>query len=449
MVHDASFSPDSQHIVTASSDGHVRVWPIPVREPLALHRAGGVVVEEFSADGRRVLAREGIGNAVVWTPGDAREPLVVKHTLADRPPALSRDGLHVLTVTGTTVTVTPVAGNATARRLTHEHEVHEAVFDGAGTRVLTVSEKARVWPLAGGGPTVLEHPPRVQQAVFHPDGRLLTVGAAGTMRLWTSDGTSSEEVARLDDGQNDSFKTVVLDGAGDRVLTVPYRGVARVWDVARPHLSQQLGSASVDSAQFSPDGRCVLGIVYDSREARLWCEGAAAVVLPFRDVRQATFRLDGASIAVLHAGGASLWSPTAANEVVPIRVAGMADGVEFSRDGQWLLVTARLAEESNSVVGGTTVHVFRASDLFAVAVLPHREPIGSVSISPDGTRIATGEGSSARVWSLDWPDLRSLLSSATASCLIATDRVEFLGETQAAARAAWLQCERQNGRSTR
>jgi hypothetical protein len=52
----------------------------------------------------------------------------------------------------------------------------------------------------------------------------------------------------------------------------------------------------------------------------------------------------------------------------------------------------------------------------------------------------------ARVWLLEWDDLVAGVRAATTACLAPRQRVRYLREADAEARAAWEACERRHGR---
>jgi hypothetical protein len=66
--------------------------------------------------------------------------------------------------------------------------------------------------------------------------------------------------------------------------------------------------------------------------------------------------------------------------------------------------------------------------------------------SPDGERIATVSGNTARVWRVDGAPLRAAIQAATRLCLDPEFRERFLGETPQEARRMYEACERAYGR---
>ena len=75
-VISASFSPDGQRIVTASSDKTARVWDLK-GTPIAVltgHQSG-VISASFSPDGQRIVTASSDGTARVWRVGGLDELL--------------------------------------------------------------------------------------------------------------------------------------------------------------------------------------------------------------------------------------------------------------------------------------------------------------------------------------------------------------------------------------
>ncbi len=81
-VQAAAFSPDGKRVVTAGSDGNVRVWDAATGAELLTLRgpAGGAAEVGFGPDGRRIVATAGGGTARVWDT----------HPAADAPPPARR-----------------------------------------------------------------------------------------------------------------------------------------------------------------------------------------------------------------------------------------------------------------------------------------------------------------------------------------------------------------------
>ena len=150
-ITDASFSPDSSLVATASNANEARVWDtatgVAVSPPLRHSRTVSVVA--FSPDSRRVATASLDGTARVW---DAR------------------------------------TGVSLARRLTHDDNITDVQFSPDGRRIATASrdKTVRIWDAASGQPLTepLRHEAAVSQVRFEPDGERITTVAASGVRVW-------------------------------------------------------------------------------------------------------------------------------------------------------------------------------------------------------------------------------------------------------------------------
>ncbi|MFQ5789588.1 MAG: WD40 repeat domain-containing protein, partial [Acidobacteriota bacterium] len=308
-VSDLAFTPDGQSIVSASSDGTVRLWP--------LSGEGGqsqVVLREFlmfpkvdvDPKGRRLLVASGATGARVFMVN------------------LKRRNVGELSGFGSNAVLVPV------------------VFDAEGRRAATgafrgpAEEKViRVWDLESGGARVLG--PNEGTAgdfrgymglQFTSDGRLFSSGGDG-LRLWNLEGGTAEVLAsgswqgmqmaltvdgrhlvhvrRLDPNPTErvligldlkqgtsrtlpthgrSVHSVAVDRMGSLVVTGSIDGVVRVGSVTgeEPHLL--LGHEGwVRAVAVSPDGRWIASGGADGT-IRLWPmpEGRPFHTLPYEEL---------------------------------------------------------------------------------------------------------------------------------------------------------------------
>ena len=152
-MYSAAFSPDGSHIVTASGDRTVRVWPADGQgQPRILEGHRGLVYSAaFSPDGTRIVSGSFDQTARVWR--------------LDRPAA---DG---------SVPFVELAGHESA--LGSGARGGEGAFSPDGGRVLTISDDKtlRIWNADGSGEPAILHLPDVKawSSSFSPDGtRIVT-----------------------------------------------------------------------------------------------------------------------------------------------------------------------------------------------------------------------------------------------------------------------------------
>jgi len=221
----------------------------------------------------------------------------------------------------------------------------------------------------------------------------------------------------------------------------------RVWSKDplqdQPLLTIQDEKSWVFFAGFSPDGSHIVTASADGariwpRTPGKWAIAGPPVVLAHEDrVFGAAFSPDGRRIAtssadhqanVWNLDGSKVWSFSHSNEVWQIG---------FSSDGKRLVTasldgTARIWDVEHGVLRMTLSH-----------------PVGvrAAAFRPGSTEVVTGsEDGRVRLWRTDIRELIEYLRRTSTACLTAPERVQFLGETERKAKAAYNACEAHQGR---
>jgi WD40 repeat protein/serine/threonine protein kinase len=301
-------------VVTASWDRTVVLWePAGSAEVVALGPPGAdVLAVAFSADGQRVAAGLGGGNARVREADTGRELFTVPgHPDRTSGIAFSPDGTRLFTVGHDPVgRVWDAAGG----RLLLTLDGHTAPLLGVavspdGGRVATAGEDgtARVWDAGTGRPVrVLAAGGRpVSCVAFGPDGRHLAAGSHdGSVRVWAVG--SGELVATLPTGAADA---VAFSPDGRHLAAAGFDG-AGVWDLAggRPAFALRGHTRRVQAVGYSPDGRRVATAGLDGT-LRLWdaADGRELLVLGGVHAGGLAFSPDGRRIVAGSNGEVRMW----------------------------------------------------------------------------------------------------------------------------------------------
>ncbi|MGI8619321.1 MAG: caspase family protein, partial [Gemmatimonadaceae bacterium] len=382
-VFDASFSRDTQFVVTASDDGTARIWEAPTgREVRRLEvprvgRDGAVWIRAaaFSPDGGTVVTGSYDGSVRLWSPATGREirRLPPGHSGPIRSAAFSPDGRLIVTASedSTARLWDARTGRPAGSPMTHRDLVNTAAFSPDGRYVVTASSDstAHIWDGATGASVRLlpGHRGWVTSAAFSHDGRLVVT-------------TTEEETARL-----------TSDGTA-------HVGTAHIWNAATGDIIRQIQrhSAKIRSAAFSPDDRRVVTVSSDGTGSIT--DLTSGTVLPLEGgtdpLRAVSFSPDPTGryvVAASHDHTGWMWSSVTGKLIR--RFQGHAqrpNAASFSPDGR-LVVTA-VDDGSGRIweIGtGREVRQLRG----------HTGPVRAAAFSPDGRLVATASlDSTVRLW---------------------------------------------------
>ncbi|HUS66484.1 MAG TPA: WD40 repeat domain-containing protein, partial [Kofleriaceae bacterium] len=333
--------------------------------------------------------------------------------------------------------------------LTHDQIVGRARFSPDGKRIVTTGydNRARIWNAATGAMiSDLPHENPVLRIAFAPDGRFVTAGEAGMVKLWSADGkllhdiavsggvqcvefspdgatlltnTAVDEVrlwdvatgrsiAELRAGTENTFAMgmpCAISPDGTRIAAGRYGGPIDVWDARtrRPIATLTGHLQRLSTVRFSPDSQRLLTASQDDT-AIVWRLTARTSELTLRhrdDVNSAMWSPDGTRIVTASNDHSAIVWDAATGRLVR-SLTGHTEGVYlamFSPDGNQIATvsddaTAQLWDADS---GGRLSHRFG-----------HSAPLRDVAFSPDGRRMATASmDGSAIVWTTE-PALRTL-----------------------------------------
>ncbi|HUO12491.1 MAG TPA: hypothetical protein VMU37_07020, partial [Caulobacteraceae bacterium] len=276
-ITSATFSADSEDVLTSSQDGTARLWRIggPVGGlPSRVYPPGALFQGGYFA------ARSGDS----WGVFDAVTGKPVAMLQGVRMPisrfAVSADRRRVATFAGHALTVWDAANGA---RLTSLDTGADGVLDFAlspqGDRV-AIAYQDRTGELidlsSGRRIAALAHSGNLASVDFSADGRRLVTSAEQTAQVW--DGRTGRPIGKpmtannsrsADDNRIDSAE---LSADGRRVLITTQGATASLWTVGSVEPSAVLrnGTRQVTSASFTPDGRRVVTMGTESEGVSVW-----------------------------------------------------------------------------------------------------------------------------------------------------------------------------------
>ena len=381
-VQNAVFDPRGERLMSCSSGAVVHLWDVRSRTPVwpAQRCASWGRALAFSKDGRRCLASSEDGTVRVWS---------LEPTQRFRPYDFSDGQAHRLR---------PVVGPAGSRRAFDPSGRVEARFGGDTPTVVEIAGRDAANPIRR-----LDHPGPVQAAFFTADGRTLftVMKDHGILRWDVTGGETSGSLFRpegLETGdlphlifKRDRFRAS-RDGAV--LMLIDGTESLQVWDTMAGH--RLLGP--IQTSKGSP-------VVFGARETAGRVTNAA--VSP-----------DGRRVAAASAstGTLAVWEVSTGRLLHdhPQRFRGVPDGLEFSPDGRWVLVTA----------SDTVARVWDAeSGQLAGRPLHHPSSVRAGDLAPDGRRVVTQAKLGIYLWDWTTGDLLSRLAFS-AGVFPKTDEVQ-------------------------
>jgi WD40 repeat protein/energy-coupling factor transporter ATP-binding protein EcfA2 len=396
-VFTVATSPDTRYVAEANASGLVYVWDWSGRaEEVTLVGHRDVVSSlAFSSDGRQVAGGGQDGTIRIWNASGDDEPVVLAgHDGPVLGVSFSRDGSRLASIgADDTLQVWDLLGGTSTIVLRGgENEFTAVAFSPDGSRVATARSDGAVhlWdPTSEAAPVLLgSHAGSAESVVYSPDGHsIASTGVDGTVRIWNADHVATPVVLR---GHRGIVRAAAFSPDGKLVASVGADSTVRVWDVDEVQDLTVLGGhqGSAWTIAPSPDGRRVASGGQDGT-VRIWdvTGKRAPVVLSGglgSPILQVTFAPDGGHLAAVDEHGSLLvWntddfaSPTRVN--LP---SGPMGRVSFSPDGERLAV---------SVDGSVRIWTTTGTAVDELPYLPlagTSAPSLPVAWSPDGHHIA-------------------------------------------------------------
>jgi WD40 repeat protein len=270
---------------------------------------------------------------------------------------------------------------------------NSVAFSPDGQRLLASGTTVRLYDVASGRQLQIFQPPdeRIFDAGFIPDGKILSIGAEGVLRMWDPDSGAELAEVRAHDANGHGLD---VSSDGRLLMTTGREPAARLWELPslRPAGVLSEGDAIVTRARFSPDGRSI-GMTSADGTLRVWDLASRKVTWTVRASSQNIFDLrftpDGKRILLADWNDeAHLFDVGAAGSVAaaPCEV----DAIAYCRQGQ-------LAVGCND---GTIRIVDATSGDERTRFKAHEGTIEAIACAPDGTEIVSGgEDRQVGVWS--------------------------------------------------
>jgi WD40 repeat protein len=409
-VLSVAFFPNGERIVSSSADDTIRVWD--------------------ALSGEEILTMEGHKDAV--------------HSIA-----VSHDGQWIVSgshdcsirlwnaSSGSEVLPRPLQG--------HTDAVSSVAFSPDGTRIVSGShdKTIRVWCASSGSQVAVlgGHKDLVTSVSFTPDGRRIVSGSKDeTIRLW--DSISGAEVLGPLLGHKWGIDSVAVSSDGQWIASCALDGTLRVWDANTGSESQviRIETASLRSALFFPDSRCIATMSMTDNIVRIWDVtsgiqissvtmhegGCCMAISPSGDrfaigfgrrticVLNTTYHDYATSLeaekyritaSFSHPNGERVASSSHQDQSVrPCDTELVAGGAMLLRGHVDFISCIAFSREGHFIASGShdnTICVWDAATGAQTCVLRgHEDIVECVAFSPDGSHIASGSADrTVRLWS--------------------------------------------------
>ncbi|MBD1829493.1 AAA-like domain-containing protein [Microcoleus vaginatus GB1-A2] len=243
----AIFSPSGQMIVSASNDQTLKIWQ---KDGKLIHdikgHSGEITSVSFSPDGKIIASASADGTVKLWKiNGEELSSLKVERGWITSA-SFSPDG-QIIAGAGTDGTVKLWSLRKIVEKLQKQQSI-EASNDIKLLRTLQMESD------------------KIMSITFSPDGAMLAAASAGgTARIWSKDGTPLSILKHTSGLTNISFSPdsqMLLSASTDKML--------RLWNIDGTLLKTLKGNKdAVWSASFSPDGKAIASASADGT-VMLW-----------------------------------------------------------------------------------------------------------------------------------------------------------------------------------
>ncbi|WP_299402276.1 AAA-like domain-containing protein [Acaryochloris sp. IP29b_bin.148] len=272
-INSISFSPNGQHIATASRDGTARLWTLQGQTQQVLRGHDGDVYNvAFSPDGQTLATASQDRTIRLWTLSGQTLRILNGHGDDIYDLNWSADGQWIVSASKDgTALVFDRQGQQRVRFQQHQDSIYAVSFSPDSQRIATTSRDGtiRVWTVQGRQLLVLKgHQGSVFDVSFSPDGQqIATASEDQTIRLWSSQG----KLLRVLRGHQGAVYDVHFSPSGNVLASASGDKTIRLWSTTGQSLHILRGhQGAVFSARFSPNGTLLATASNDEDNAHVW-----------------------------------------------------------------------------------------------------------------------------------------------------------------------------------
>ena len=419
-VSAVAYRPQAGQIATVGSDGHLRLWELPVTPRFFSDHTDRITAVAVSPNGQLLATASADKTVRLWNLADGSASWTLGHDDVVTAIAWKPDNSQIAAATGKQVRIWNMADGQQAQSLDkHTGNVAAVVFspDGASLYTAGAAQTIQQWNLADGSlvRTVGDHDRPIKSLALLAGGAtLISASEEGVIRTWnTATGARLASIAH-----GGAPTALAASGDGKWLAVAGPEKTIRLYDLADGGIAQSITglAAPPDCLAFSLD---LLSLAGGSAEGtvRIWnLQGQLQEFIPSADNAPTAlaFLPDHRQLAV--GGQKSLVRVHRRALVKALSVSqSPLTSLAWSADGQFVLTAA----------SDKTLKLWNAADgnparqFFGQADVPR-----SVTITKDGTKVIAGcDDKSLRVWNFSDGNLLAtlLLESAPQAIAASSD----------------------------
>lgn len=270
------YTPDGKYLISASSDGAIKVWDLKKKRVRGALRGHELAVNALSVtqNGALLASASSDGTVRIWDLHTEQEITSFdKYQGSLRAIAFAPNSRSLAVANDANVEILDTMSRQRVAILTGHIRLVEAVeYSRDGNWIISggVDETIRFWDASKNSLVgIVSCPDHCVSALSSSvDGILATGGKDHTIRLW--DIVSRADLAVLD-GHEASIRALAFSARGDYLVSADWDGIMKLWDTATGTImfSTEAHESAILTVSFSPDEKQVASAGYD-QIIKLW-----------------------------------------------------------------------------------------------------------------------------------------------------------------------------------